>query len=216
MQARWLADRLRARLWKFPDSSTPTGKALYAHLEGHLRMQWEMPIKREDLNVLAPARVEAVLEAHDRYRKAVPEPDALAFQALQLANRMEHAADIFEAASRGHVVFDRYWPSGYAYGRADGLDGEWLVKLHSWLPQPDLFILLDVDLEDSMARRPDRRDRYEKDGAKLRVVVNHYRELWASRGREHPGRWRVLDGKRPPGDVTAEIERAVADFRGIA
>lgn len=216
-QSRWLADRMRARHWKFPDSSTPTGKALYAHLEGHLAMGWRLPFTEEELRAgLGPDRVRAAMDARDRYSAAVPEPDALAFQALQLANRMEHAREIFEAASRGHVVFDRYWPSGYAYGRADGLDGEWLVRLHSWLPQPDLFVLLDLDVEQSGERRPERRDRYEADAAKLRAVAGYYRELWAARAAAAPLRWCVVDARASQDAVARAIEEAVAGLRAAS
>ncbi len=210
-QARFLADRLRARLWKFPNRETVTGKLIYAHLEGHVRLDWMIPLTPEGL--LTPGNVQEVLDRRNMYRREVPQADALAFQALQLANRMECAEEIFEAAAKGSVVFDRYWPSGYAYGRADGLDGEYLQKLHSWLPQPDLYLLLDIDLEDSMRRRPERRDRYESDGDKLREVAKNYRELWAARSRAHPTRWRVINGRLGVDEVTAAVEQAVADVR---
>jgi dTMP kinase len=212
-QARFLADRLRARFWKFPNRETVTGKLLYAHLEGHVRLEWLVPLTPE--GTLTPGNVQEVLDRRDVYRREVPQADALTFQALQLANRMECAGEIFEAAAKGSVVFDRYWPSGYAYGRADGLDGEYMQKLHSWLPQPDLFLLLDIDLEDSMARRPERRDRYEVDGAKLREVADHYRELWAARSGASPLRWRVINGRLGVAEVTAAVEQAVADARTL-
>lgn len=211
LQAKLLSDRLRARFWKFPNRETVTGKLLYAHLEGHVRLDWMIPLTPEGL--LTPGNVQEVLDRRSAYQKAVPHADALAFQALQLANRMECAHEIFEAAAKGSVVFDRYWPSGFAYGRADGLDGAYLEKLHSWLPQPDLFLLLDIDLEDSMARRPERRDRYELDGAKLRAISGHYRELWGARALTHPKRWRVINGRQGVEGVTAAVEQAVAEAR---
>jgi len=211
-QARFLADRLRARFWKFPNNETITGKLLYAHLEGHAKLEWQIPLSAD--GSLEKGDVQAVLDARARYMAAVPQADALMFQALQLANRMECAGEIFEAAAKGSVVFDRYWPSGFAYGRADGLDGAYLEKLHAWLPQPDLFLLLDIDLEDSMERRPARRDRYEKDGEKLRQVTKFYRELWAAKAAGQPTRrWRIIDGRQSVAEVTAAVEQAVADLK---
>ncbi len=215
-QARLLAERLRARRWKFPDRSTPTGQLLYAHLERHLRVDWQVPIDRH--GDLSSDKVAALMERHDAFRSAVPEADALVFQALQLANRMEAAGAIFDAAARGNVVFDRYWPSGYAYGKADGLDGEYLIGLHQWLPQPDLFLLLEVPADAAAERLAARggADRYEADLPKLRQVAACYRELWLSMARQRPDRWRVLDAAGPAEDVAASVEQAVADFRGGA
>ena len=210
-QARFLADRLRARFWKFPNNETVTGKLLYAHLEGHTKLEWQVPLDAH--GALSRENVEEILDARRKYMLAVPHADALMFQALQLANRMECAGEIFEAAAKGSVVFDRYWPSGFAYGRADGLDGAYLEKLHAWLPQPDLFLLLDIDLEDSMERRPARRDRYEKDGDKLREVTRFYRELWIAKAATQPLRWRIINGRLGVQAVTAAVEQAVAEAR---
>lgn len=188
-QAALLVERLNARLWKFPDRRTLTGEIIYEHLEG----KWSVTPSNSSRN-------EALLEP-------------LAFQALQLANRMEVATEIFQAAAKGNVVFDRYWPSGYAYGKTDGLDGEYLVNLHRWLPQPDLFLLLDIDLEHSVGRRPERRDRYEKRGDAMRQVIDNYRELWRKQRAEAPLKWVTIDARGAKEETARQINEAVASLR---
>ena len=190
-QAARLTKRLGAKLFKFPDRSTPTGALIY----GHLEEKWWVDAKVLEADVLGM-------------------DEALVFQALQLANRMEHATELFQAAARGNVVLDRYWPSGYAYGSADGLDPGYMVNLHRWLPQPDMFVLLDIDLATSMKRRPERRDRYEKLGDHyFDLVIGHYRRLWSQQELEH--KWVVVDGRAPPDEVEAQICRAVANAREL-
>lgn len=189
-----LAERLRAKLWKFPNKDTPTGKLIYEHLAGN----WSAQRCDEGL---ASRASEAAL-------------DALVFQALQVANRMEVASQLFEDASRGHVVLDRYWPSGFAYGKADGLDGRYLVRLHQWLPQPDLFILLDSSPALLAERRPEARDRYERDASHLETVAQNYRELWKEMAFNHGSeRWAVVNAAAGLEEVSAAIERAVAAWK---
>lgn len=190
-----LAERMSAKLWKFPNRETQTGKLIYQHLEE----RWWL-----DANVG---------EGPDLRNGSLERAEALVFQALQLANRMEVASEIFQAAAKGSVVFDRYWPAGYAYGRAEGLDGEYLINLHRWLPQPDLFILLDIDPSDSIQRRPERRDRYEKQEGLLGTVAGHYRELWVRQRHEAPLRWVTVDARGSHEDTASQIHRAVAALR---
>lgn len=184
-----LADRLRAKLWKFPNKDSPTGRLIYEHLAG----TWQ---------------------ARSNPESGLGLVDPLVFQALQVANRMEVASQLFEDASRGHVVLDRYWPSGFAYGKADGLDGRYLVRLHQWLPQPDLFILLDSSPALLAARRPEARDRYERDASHLETVAQNYRELWKEMSFTYGSeRWAVVNAAAGLEEVSGAIERAVAAWK---
>lgn len=194
-QCALLAARLKAKLWKFPNKDTPTGKLIYEHLE----RKWEVTTE-----YYTPRGSNTVSEEI---------ADALVFQALQVANRMEVATELMRDASTGNVVMDRYWPSGYAYGKADGLDGEYLINLHRWLPQPDVFILLDGDPDTSAYRRPERRDRYEKDALHLQKVTENYRELWGRNRKAEPRRWRVVNARQTVEEVSADINAIVAAYR---
>lgn len=205
-QAALLVERLKAKFFKFPNKDSTTGKIIYAHLE----RDWKTDVLVDDSVAMG-------------FRKPPPDKgwektlDSMVFQALQLTNRMEFASDIKEAAGRGNVVFDRYWPSGYAYGSGDGLDSKYLIKIHEHLPQPDLFLLLDVDVDDSASRRPERRDRYEEDAELLKNVAQHYRSLWIEMdnpGRAPLPRWVTINARGTKEQTTELINEAIIAFRG--
>jgi len=183
-----LADALDARVFSFPVYDTPTGKLI----KGHLLRYWQ---------ALPAAGTTDVTPSDGAVRRL----NAEIFQALQLVNRVEVLEELSAAISTGHVILNRYWPSGYAYGRADRLDGERVIKLHKWLPQPDVFVLLDVPAEASFNRRPLDRDRYEEDGCFLECVASCYRELWESRAELVHPRWAIVDGVAPEDMVTQAI-----------
>lgn len=191
-QAALLIERLKAKFFKFPNRDSITGKIIYEHLE----KQWSSGYNRPGDSLKL---------------------DSMVFQALQVTNRMEFASEIKEAAGRGNVVFDRYWPSGYAYGCGDGLNPDYLIRIHEQLPQPDLFLLLDVDVEDSARRRPERRDRYEEDAELLMKVAENYRTLWtqmSAPGRPAVPRWVRIDARGTREQTTELINQAIIDFRG--
>lgn len=191
-QAALLTKYLGAKFFKFPNKNSPTGKLIYEHLEH----RWNAKFSEEEKR--------SVFEEHNL--------NALIFQALQVANRMELAVELSKLKSK-NVVLDRYWPSGYAYGKADGLDGQYLIDLHEYLPQPDLFLLLDVDLKDSSERRPERRDRYEKNPGLLEKVVTNYRMLWQTMAQSQPSKWMVIDARKSKEETTSAINQAIAEWR---
>lgn len=200
-QADLLADVLRQRgedplLIRFPARTTPYGRLI----DGHLRGYWSaMPSER------APGSSEGVRVLN-----------AQVFQALQVANRMECMPGIHAALAEDRpVVADRYWPSGYAYGKADGLDPEYLIATNSAMAQPRLFLLLDVPQEVAVARQVARgveRDRIERAVHLLSKVREGYLELWHScaglRGRQE---WVVVDGtgteEAVHGRIWAEVQQ---------
>lgn len=191
-----LTKKLGGHLFSFPDYDTPVGELIKAHLQ----VEWNTHINDYMMWSVSEGRRD-----NDHYLSS------MVFQSLQLANRMELASKILAFQRSGdHIVADRYWPSGWVYGAADGLDKPWLETIHEALPQPDLFILIDVDVETSFARRPERRDRYESDRPFLEEVVRLYRQLWASMENRTTSlnagrRWRVVDGR----GKTAEISDAI-------
>ena len=176
-QSKRLAEHLKAHHLSFPDYSTPSGKLIKEHLLGH----W--------------------------FANGV-ERDATVFQSLQLTNRMEWAPTMSLWLQMGEtVVADRYWASGYVYGGADGLNLNWLELIHRYLPQPDLYFLLDISVEESVRRRPNRGgDRYEEDLAKLEEVADRYRYLFDTKSR-HMGdkTWITLDGRLSPDEIHNQV-----------
>lgn len=182
-----LAERLRAQAFKFPAYDTPVGQLIAAHLH----KEW------------------CAIPLTAGYREAADSKlvDALMFQALQTTNRLEMLPQLNAALARNTVVVaDRYWPSGYAYGAADGLDAEYLIRLHSSLPQPNLHVLLDIPPEVALRRRPELRDRYENLGQLTRVAAN-YKTLWERYAKD--GTWLTVDAQQTPEEIVEHLQEKV-------
>lgn len=190
-QSTKLAERMGAKLYQFPDYETPMGRVIKAHLH----KQWSAT-----LHVDGPGPEE---------EKAL---NAMVFQAVQLANRMEHAVGMAKLLAQSkNIVTARYWPSGVVYGGADGLDPQYLKDIQSSLPMPDIHILLDIEPDVSAQRRPERRDRYEQQEGLMHEVSRRYRALWHemahSQGRL---RWVVIKPSSNTFEETAaEIDSAI-------
>lgn len=150
----------------FPDRTTPIGKII----DGHLKSQWKA------------AHINGTFHEH---------LDALVFQGLQTANRVECLQKIL--LHREALVCDRYWQSGFAYGVADGLDPRWLIDTHRALPQPDVSILLDIEPEEAFHRRQAGHKSIERYEAKVEFtakVTKNYRLLWDTYEEQGlPGKW---------------------------
>lgn len=206
-----LAERLGAETFKFPDRTTVIGKLIGGHLTG----KWSA------LPTDGAARRGTFGDEHRLL-------NAELHQALQVANRLELAVALDAAMDADNVVIDRYWPSGWVYGGMDGLDRAWLFELHESLPQPDVFVLLDVDPEVATARLGARRrsskafdvDSYEQKPLEwFSKARQSYRALWATQGFQI-GRssrddraWVVFDARRPADAVFEEVAAWVDAWR---
>lgn len=191
-QSKLLAERLGAKLIGFPMYESPTGTLILAHLQ----RKWDTVV-----TLVEPPTPGLELL------------DALVFQCLQLANRMEVAVPISEWAAKGDLVADRYFASGLAYGAADGLDWAFLYRLHAYLPQPDLQLFIDITPEESLKRRPERRDRYEKQPGLMEKVRANYHEIWKEFTASDPIGWKVINGMGTKEETHALICKAVAEWR---
>jgi thymidylate kinase len=188
-----LAELLGAKRFSFPNYASVTGKAIL----GHLKKEWAC----------------CSIPPH-----SFPSPeDALVFQALQTANRLEILPEIELARRIGPVVFDRYWQSAVVYGVLDGLSPELALRIQAGaLPQADVNILIDISVEESFKRRPERRDRYETDAEYMQKVRNGYLRLWGERGDRggkyaaDADRWIVVDGIGDLNEVKARVYNAYA------
>ena len=192
VQARRLAEHLRARGLRVTDTREPGGTPLGEQVR-HI--------------LLDPADV-----------ARGPVADALLFNAA----RSQLVADVIRPAlARGEiVVLDRYATSTLAYqGYGSGVDLEALAviaRLATGGLQPDLVVLLDVPVEVGLARRDAGHaaelTRFEDvsrhDLAFHERVRSGYREMAAA----DPGRWVVLDGAADIEVVAAEVGRVVDEF----
>jgi dTMP kinase len=187
-QSKLLADRLGARRFSFPNYETPMGKAILRHLKGLIE----------------------VTEGHGDHTAS---EDALIFQAMCLANKCEMLPEMWRLPITQDIVCDRWWPSSVAYGKADGLDGEWLRKIHQGLQGNDVvYIFLDVPDDEALRRRPKARDRYEENREKQRQVRENYQQLWAAHAADSG--WYVVNGVGLVGEIHEEIYECVLQERG--
>jgi len=164
----WLkAERGQDAVYRdFPRYENITGHAISAHL----RRKWQAAELEAELLLARKSSL-----------------DELVFQCLMTVNRYEETPEILETLKTSSVICDRYWPSGYVYGEANGLPAKFLETIHAQLPQPDVCILLDIPVSESFRRRPERRDRYEKQIGMLEAVRAGYLALFRRK------EWHLID-----------------------
>lgn len=76
-----------------------------------------------------------------------------ALQLLLSSERYRQLPVLTNYLNNGYIVFaNRYKWSGYAYGVAGGLSSVWIEYIDSFLPEPNLVFLLDIDVESSIQR----------------------------------------------------------------
>lgn len=161
--------------FSFPVYDTVTGQLIRGFLKG----QWS--VKQSDL----PFDVTAQL-----------------FQCCQALNRLESTPDGLWGPDDGRVyIADRYSASAYAFGMAAGLDETRLVSMHRHLPQPDLNILIDIPIDESFRRRPQRRDMHETDAALLQRARDAYMHVFTTYGDGYV----IVDGMGSIDDVSRRI-----------
>jgi len=142
-----------------------------------------------------------------------PDISPWAEAALFAAARAEHAAEIIRPAiARGaDVVCDRFVDSSLAYqGIARGLGLELVLQLNLTVLEgllPDRTFVVEVDAGTAAARRTGDPDRIEQEGDTFQTEVGRaYAELAA----RFPQRVELLDGRRPPEEIAAEVRRRLA------
>lgn len=128
-------------------------------------------------------------------------------QFLYVANRWERKRDIDMWLKEGKVVVaDRYIPSGLAYGLANGLDLDWMMRLEERLPVADMVIVINVSVDTSLKRSEgEKKDVYEKNRSFLENVRKSYLNL-AKRLN-----WTVIDGEESIEEVADKVWKNVSE-----
>jgi dTMP kinase len=126
---------------------------------------------------------------------------------LFAANRWEKSNEIKSHLRAGEtIIVNRYTESNLAYGRANGLDIDWLTNLEKGLPRADLVIVLDASPRSLSSRRPGSgKDAYERSSALQTRAQKAYREL------ARKGGWKLIDADGSVGDVQAAVLATVKD-----
>lgn len=135
-----------------------------------------------------------------------PEAETL----LVFAARREHLDKVILPALKAGrwVLCDRFTDATYAY-QAGGSRVDWkrVGLLERWVQrglQPDLTILLDVNLAVARRRagRKSQPDRFERERD---AYFERVRRAYLRRGRESPGRVRVINAGRSLGEIRQEL-----------
>jgi len=131
---------------------------------------------------------------------------------LVIADKAQHVAEVVAPAlARGEtVITDRFTASTTAYqGFGRGLDRDELTRMMHWAThgiEPDLTVLLDVNLDVARQRLGDEVDRIEGAGAEFHTKVRQgYLEMAAA----DPDRWVVVGADGTVEDVAARVDAAV-------
>lgn len=131
---------------------------------------------------------------------------------LYTADRANHIDEVvLPALRRGAIVVsDRYVDSTIAYqGAGRDLDNSGLEMINAWATEelvPHVTVLLDLPVEDGLARVGGSTDRIESESQEFHTRVRKgFRDL-AERA---PERYLILDARMSPEEVTREIQRRV-------
>ncbi|HFC53203.1 MAG TPA: dTMP kinase [Gammaproteobacteria bacterium] len=130
---------------------------------------------------------------------------------LMFAARAQHIAQLIHPAlERGQwVLCDRFTDATYAYqGGGRGVPRGRIAALESWVQQglePDLTLLLDLPVEQGMARagRRSAPDRFERERTEF---FERVRAAYLEQARRYPRRFRVIDASRP----LEQVQRSLA------
>lgn len=186
-----------AVLFSFPRYETEVGKAIKRLLTGELLVAEQG-------------------HEHDPVRRAPEDP--LILQALNLIDKYDAVHDMDTAVEHGSIVVcDRWTPSALCFGDADGLDSVWLQRVQNYLPMGDLNLFIDVPQEEALRRRPQMRDRFERDREKQNVIRANYETLWAAAAEDEENGWGwvKIDGVGTEDEVAGRIWTRVMDLLGL-
>ena len=148
--------------------------------------------------------------AADKWR---PATEAL----LMSASRHEHVEHVLRPSiAAGTIVLsDRYNDSTRVYqgivGGVPSADIEALNHIACGDLQPDLTLLLDIDVEAGLRRAGSRdsdESRFESKGLEFHQKV---RDAFLSLARENPSRFVIIDAAQSPGLISAQIRETVRE-----
>lgn len=155
-----------------------------------------------------------------RTRGEVPVPKAEAL--LYQADRAQHVETVIRPAlaAKKWVLSDRFSASSIAFqtgGRALRTeDIEWLNEFSTGHLQPDLYVLLDLSVEESLRRlngRPQETDRFEREQKDFHQRV---REAYLALARAEPKRWLSLPADQGPAVLLSTLLKELRGRKWLA
>ncbi len=136
---------------------------------------------------------------------------------LMFAARAELVCSVIEPALAAGkwVLSDRFTDASFAYqGGGRGQPQARIAELENWAAnglQPDLTLLLDLPVEQGLARM---RERAAADRIELEAVTffERVRAAYRARAADQPQRFRVIDASGPLENVLATTRATLAEF----
>ncbi len=137
---------------------------------------------------------------------------------LMFAARAQHLETVIEPALQAGkwIVCDRFTDASHAYqGGGHGVEHstiEAISKIVQKNREPDLTILLDLDIETGESRvstRNEEKDRYEQQKSDFKSRV---RETYLRLAKENPHRIQLVDASKSIVEVSAQIEKVLNVF----
>lgn len=146
----------------------------------------------------------------------VPRAETLMYQAARVQMVEKNILPVLKTGE--WVLCDRFYSSTVAFQSfARGLDLEDIEHLNHFVAhdcEPDLFVLLDITVDESQRRKEYRakdlgveQDRMEKEAVEFQQKV---RDGYLYQAQKHSDRWLVLDGTMTPDQL---LEVTLEEFR---
>jgi dTMP kinase len=142
---------------------------------------------------------------------------------LYFASRAQNVDEVIRPGlEAGRVVLcDRFTDSTLVYqGCGRGLDKKIVLELDRIACQglkPDITLLIDIDLETSLARAKRRNERTGPAESRIddesRAFHDRVRNGYLALAKAEPARFIVIDGRALVGEVAQHIREALPDFR---
>ena len=135
---------------------------------------------------------------------------------LMFAARAQHLQElIIPAIAQGKwIVCDRFTDATYAYqGGGRGIDVDRIRQLENWVQgdlRPDLTLLLDLPVEQGLARAGQRSepDRFELEKV---TFFERVRQAYLERAKQYPDQFRIIDASKSIEEVRDQIHQALND-----
>lgn len=148
----------------------------------------------------------------------VPRAEALLYQ----ADRAQHVETVIRPAlaQKKWVISDRFAASSVAF-QAGGREIQdqdilWLNHFSTGGLQPDLYILLDLSVEESlrrMAGRPQEADRFERENKDFHERV---RQGYLEVAKKDPARWLIMNSAEKPEVLLQELVQNLKSRKWLA
>jgi len=188
------------------------GKSTHAKLLGKYLKEkgYEVVVTREPTRGPIGLAIRDILAGR---AKASPSALALFFT----ADRADHVDTVIKPAlEEGKVVIsDRYYYSTVAYQSVQGVKTTWISQLNSFVPEPDLVVVLKIESEEALARMSGRQlEVFEVLNFQKKVQEALLNLAYGARSKlSKPGKvWKIISTATPIEQTQEKIRDVVGKY----